>query len=137
MPNWVGLFSSCHHLSPCIKYFCMRFFASFWCWSTPLWVYKIRINFGLKFNSNLIWIGDKDQPIFEFKPKLPLSYPYLHWDTNLKRGSVLYEIRSDFWHEKFESGDVKSWELVGLPCVRNKGSVLPLRRELWVLGFQL
>ena len=46
--------------------------------------------------------------MFEFEPKLPLSYPYLLWDANLKRGSVLCEIKSDFWHEKSESGDVKS-----------------------------
>ena len=45
--------------------------------------------------------------MFEFKLKLPFSYPYLSWDANLKSGSVLCEIRSDFWHEKLERGDVK------------------------------
>ena len=46
--------------------------------------------------------------MFEFEPKLPLSYPYLLRDANLKRRLVLYEIKSDFWYEKLESGDVKS-----------------------------
>ena len=95
------------------------------------------MKFGSKFNSNLIWIGDKDQPTLEFEPKLSYSYPYLLWDVNLKRELVLYEIRSDFWCEKLERGDVKSWDWVGLPCVRNRGSVLPLGHELFVLGFQL
>ena len=75
--------------------------------------------------------------MFEFEPKLPFSYPYLPGDANLKRGSILCEIKSDFWNEKLESGEMKSLEWVGLPCLRNRGSVLPLGRELWDLGFQL
>ena len=46
--------------------------------------------------------------MFEFEPKLPLSYPYLPWDANLKRGSILCKIKNNFWHEKPKSKDVKS-----------------------------
>ena len=46
--------------------------------------------------------------MFEIEPQLSFPYPYLPWDTTLKKGSILYEIRSDFWCEKFESWGVKS-----------------------------
>ena len=46
--------------------------------------------------------------MFEIESKLPLSYPYLPWDTTLKKESVLYKKKSDFWHEKSQSWGMKS-----------------------------
>ena len=46
--------------------------------------------------------------MFEIELKLPLLYPYLPWDTTLKKRLVLCEIRSDFWYEKLESWGMKS-----------------------------
>ena len=46
--------------------------------------------------------------MFEIEPKLPLLYPYLPWDATFKKGSVLYEKRSDFWNEKSQSWGMKS-----------------------------